>query len=248
MPRSARQLGIVLAWMCCAVLAAVIGGRVFSDPALAGQDTARAGEELYRQHCAQCHGASGEGTHRGPALADTGAAGADFYLRTGRMPIADPDEDIERGDPHFDEEQIRRLVDHVAGLGQGPAIPPVEVDDADRSRGGELYRLNCASCHNWDGKGGALIGENAPDLHGIHPTVVAEAIRVGPGAMPTFGPDVLSDEDMGAVVAYVDYLSDPRDAGGLGLAHWGPSAEAVVAFLALGGLLLVTGWLASKRS
>ena len=38
-------------------------------------------------------------------------------------------------------------------------------NDAEISRGGELYRLNCASCHNFTGQGGALSqGKYAPDL------------------------------------------------------------------------------------
>ena len=33
------------------------------------------------------------------------------------------------------------------------------------ARGGDLYRLNCASCHNFTGRGGALSsGKYAPGL------------------------------------------------------------------------------------
>lgn len=247
--RRGQRLGAAFAWPCCVGLAVVLSGHLFGDAADAQPGATAAGEELYRQHCVQCHGVAGQGTYRGPTLAGTGAAGADFYLRTGRMPIADPDEEVEGGDPHFEEEQIRHLVDYVAGLVEGPAIPRIAVDGADRARGGELYRLHCAACHNWDGKGGALVGgQNAPRIHTLPPTLVAEAVRVGPGSMPTFSPDVLSDEDLEAVVAYVLYLRDPRDAGGHGLAHWGPATEALAAFVALAGLLLVTGWLGSRRT
>ncbi len=38
------------------------------------------------------------------------------------------------------------------------------------ARGGDLFRLNCASCHNFTGKGGALSsGKYAPDLGDAKP-------------------------------------------------------------------------------
>lgn len=246
--RRAQLVGsaLVLLGLCGAVLMAAEGAA--GDAAPAGEGARVAGERLYQQQCVQCHGTAGEGTQLGPALTAAGAASADFYLRSGRMPIGDPDEDIERGEPHFDDAEIRELVEYVAGLGEGPAIPDVELGDADLSRGGDLYRLHCASCHNWDGKGGALAGgRNAPDLHGVPPAQVAEAVRVGPGSMPGFSEDVLGDDDLDDVVAYVRYLDDPEDAGGFGLAHWGPVTETVAAFFVLGGLLLLTGWLGTRQ-
>ncbi len=47
------------------------------------------GESLFREECASCHGFAGEGVDGlGPDLRGAGAAAADFYLRTGRMPLA----------------------------------------------------------------------------------------------------------------------------------------------------------------
>lgn len=244
----ARQLGTVLTWLGVGGLAVLAAGSLIgeSEPAR-GQATA-SGEQLYQQQCVQCHGSSGEGTHRGPALTEAGAASADFYLRSGRMPIDEPGEEAARGEPHFDDAQIRALVDYVDSLGDGPAVPDLELGDVDQSRGGELYRRNCASCHNWDGKGGALVGrQNAPDLHAVPSTQIAEAVRIGPGSMPRFGTEVLTDEDLADVVAYVHYLDEPEDEGGYGLAHWGPATEAVAAFLAVGALLVITGWLGERR-
>lgn len=243
-----RQLGMVLTWLGLGGLAVLAVNSLLgeSEPAR-GQATA-SGEQLYQQECVQCHGSAGEGTHRGPALTEAGAASADFYLRSGRMPIEDPGEEVARGEAHFDDAQIRALVDYVDSLGEGPAVPELELGDIDQSRGGELYRRNCASCHNWDGKGGALVGrQNAPDLHAVPSTQIAEAVRIGPGSMPSFGTDVLTDEDLADVVAYVQYLEEPEDEGGYGLAHWGPATEAVAAFLAVGGLLVVTSWLGERR-
>lgn len=243
---AARRLGALLVWTGLVGLGVLWVAGWSSTPA-AGQPSPRPGPEVYRAYCATCHGPEGDGTHRGPSLVGVGAASADFYLRTGRMPIDDPLEEAKRGDPAFDEEQIRELVDYVASLGEGPAVPDVDLSDPDLSAGNELYRLNCASCHNWDGRGGALIHrENAPPLEPASPTEVAEAVRIGPGTMPPFPADVLDDEQLDEVVAYVEYLAEPRDRGGYGLAHWGPATEALASFVALGLLLTLTGWLGER--
>lgn len=239
----ARALGNLLLWTGILGLTAAWLFTAAASPA-GGQEGLPRAPELYQRHCAHCHGTQGTGTYRGPTLVGVGAASADFYLRSGRMPIAHPAEEVERGEPAFGEEQIRELVDYVAALGEGPAIPTVAPEGADLGVGGELYRLHCAACHNWDGKGGALVNrQNAPNLHGVPARQVAEAIRIGPGAMPVFGEDLLTDEQLNEVVAYVVALEQPRDLGGFGLFHWGPAVETLAAFVALGGLLLVTAWL-----
>jgi ubiquinol-cytochrome c reductase cytochrome c subunit len=254
-PRGAPQarrtrVGPVLQW---AVVFAAVGVAVLlARPARGeqvGDSGPRLGPLLYQRSCASCHGNDGEGTFRGPALIGVGAASADFWLRSGRMPLREPDQRPQRGEPAFNEAEIRQLVDYVARLGDGPAIPDVDLAGADLARGGDLYRVNCAACHNWDGKGGALVGrENAPPLRPVPDRQVAEAVRTGPGTMPRFTQAQLSDEDLNNVVAYVGYLRTPRDAGGYGLAHWGPSTETVAGFVAVGLLVWMTAWLGERRS
>jgi ubiquinol-cytochrome c reductase cytochrome c subunit len=213
-----------------------------------GDDGPRLGPLLYQRECASCHGNQGQGTFRGPTLIGVGAASADYWLRSGRMPIRDPDEQAKRRRPAFTDAEIRQLVTYVTRLGDGPEIPDVDLTDADLARGGELYRVNCAACHNWDGKGGALVGrDNAPPLRPVPDLQVAEAVRIGPGTMPDFTEAQLDDQELGDVVAYVDYLRTPQDAGGYGLAHWGPSTETVAGFVALGLLVSVTAWLGERR-
>lgn len=212
------------------------------------QDESALGPDLYQRDCASCHGNRGEGTFRGPSLIGVGAASADYWLRSGRMPLRQPDQEAKRGPPAFGEPEIRALVDYVASLGEGPPIPELDLASVDLARGGELYRLNCASCHNWDGKGGALVGNrnNAPPLRLIPSRQVAEAVRIGVGTMPNFSTGQLDQEELSDVVAYVEYLGSPRDAGGYGLAHWGPSTETIAGFVSLGVLVLVAAWLGER--
>ncbi len=246
--RGPRGLPPVLAWLVLVVSVAG-GGLLVADVAHGAQEEALPrGPVLYQANCASCHGNQGTGTWRGPSLVGVGAASADYWLRSGRMPIDDPDEEPVRSEPAFDEREIALLVDYVARLGDGPPIPEYDLAGADLARGGELYRVNCAACHNWDGKGGALVNRNnAPALHPVPTRQVAEAVRIGPGTMPQFTREQLDDEELDEVLAYVDYLDNPVDAGGFGLFHWGPATETLAGIVGVGVLVLVTAWLGERR-
>ena len=201
-----------------------------------------AGRTLYARDCAWCHGTQGEGTTSGPTLVGTGAASADFMLRTGRMPIEAVEKQPQRRTPRYTPVQIAALDQFVASLGLGPPVPAVNPQAGNLGRGAELYEINCAACHSSTGVGGALTnGLQAPGLQHSTPTEVAEAVRLGgqglrTGNMPKFGPDVLDQDQLDSVIRYVMYLQHPRDRGGASLAHLGPIVEGLVAW---GGALLI---------
>ena len=187
-----------------------------------------AGKELYVEACASCHGSTGAGTKDGPDLRAAGAAGADFYLRTGRMPLSSSNDQAVRKEPAFSSEEIDAIVAYVATLGDGPLIPYVSPGAASLQDGAELYIGNCAPCHGAAANGGAA-GRNAiaPALHRATPLEIAEAIVVGPGQMPVFG---FSQEERDAVVAYVDHLDEADDPGGADIGGIGPVPEGFVAW------------------
>jgi ubiquinol-cytochrome c reductase cytochrome c subunit len=81
-----------------------------------------------------------------------------------------------------------------------------------------------------------------PTLHNASITQVAEAIRVGPLPMPTFGPGILNQHQMSAVAQYVEYLHKPSNPGGLGISHFGPVAEGFVGVVIGFGVL----WFAAR--
>jgi len=198
------------------------------------------GQELYQQSCASCHGQRGGGTERGPSLVGVGAASADFYLSTGRMPITDEQRNPSRGKPAFGQADIDALVAYVASLGGGPAIPAVDPAAGRLSEGERLYQENCAACHSATGTGGALTsGQVAPSLAPSTPVQVAEAIRVGPGAMPKFEPQALDDRQVDSVAGYVGRLQQGGDPGGYGLGRVGPVTEGLVAWVVGLGLLVL---------
>jgi ubiquinol-cytochrome c reductase cytochrome c subunit len=234
------------------VVMALAGAVAFGALRSAGaqQDLVDQGRELYETGCISCHGPDGVGIDgRGPSLQGVGAASASFYLSTGRMPATSPSQQAVRKPPVYSPDEIAALVAYVASLGPGPAIPQIDPATGDLAEGQQLYTANCAACHNSAGSGGAL-GQAiyAPALFDATPQQVAEAVRVGPGAMPAFGPQQISDQQLASIVRYVEYLKDPDDRGGASLGRLGPVPEGLVAWVAgIGGVLLFARWLGARR-
>lgn len=228
------------------VIAALAGGDGASSAAqTAGDDL---GARLYSMQCASCHGTDGTGVEgRGPSLEPEGRASVDFAVRTGRMPLAAPDIQATRQPVRFTEEQIVALVDYAGGFGDGPDIPTVVTDGADLTAGGELYRLNCASCHVASGAGAAIGGGvEAPSLAPSTPTVIGEAILIGPGAMPSFGS--FTSDDINDVAAYIEHLEDSDATGWTSFGGSGPVAEGLAAWLlALVPLIALTRWIGTPH-
>lgn len=217
-------------------------------PAAAGQ--VAAGTALFETSCISCHGVGGVGTRQGPTLIGVGAASADFYLSTGRMPLPAPDIRARRKRPAFDREQIDQLVAYVASLDpRGQPIPSLNLAAADESRGGELFRLNCASCHGFAGAGGALSeGNQAPPLWKATPLQIKEALRIGPGTMPVFAESSLSEKDADSIVLYARYLAKANNRGGAPLDYGGAIPEGLVAWLGgLGVLIAASVWIGRTR-
>jgi ubiquinol-cytochrome c reductase cytochrome c subunit len=207
------------------------------------------GAELYTTGCSSCHGPDGrgerapDGSLRGPSLANAGEAGAFYYLATGRMPLANSEEQPRRKPPAYDPEEIEALVAYVASLGDGPELPEVDTEGADLSEGGQIFRANCQACHSASGSGGALsYGRAAPSLGSATPEEVGAAIRTGPGQMPVFGPETITEDQLNDLAAYVEYLHEPEDPGGLPIGRTGPIPEGFVAWLI--GMVALLGFVA----
>lgn len=242
-----RALGgwLGLAAVVLGILALVVASPARPGPGIDQPLTAQteegpvteAGRSLYVQNCASCHGQQGEGAAAGPALTNAGAASADFYLRTGRMPLGAPGQRPVRQQPQFSEEQIRALVAYVASLGEGPGVPQVQAG-GDIRRGWELYTANCAACHAATGAGNAVGGGFAAvGLGRASPVEIAEAMLIGPGVMPRFE---FEQADQDAIIAYVEYLRSLPTPGGAPLAGIGPVAEGFIGvFIGLVMLVLI---------
>ncbi|GAA2922813.1 hypothetical protein GCM10020221_18680 [Streptomyces thioluteus] len=156
-----------------------------------------------------------------------------------------------RKKPVYTSAQIDQLAAYISSLGAGPAAPTKDQyspEGADVAKGGELFRLNCSQCHNFTGKGGALSnGKFAPNLEGVDPKHVYEAMQTGPQNMPSFPDTVLSQKNKKDIVAYLDEVNSSKSEspGGLGLGGFGPVSEGLFAWVfGLGALIAVAIWVA----
>ncbi len=220
--------------------------------AAASQDVLEQGREVFLANCASCHGLNAAGGPAGPSLIGVGAAAVDFQVGTGRMPMAASGPQAQQKPPSLDEFQTAAVSAYVASLGPGPAIPAAEFLDpalGDPALGMDLFRTNCAMCHNAVGAGGALSeGKYAPSLFETEPVHIYEAMLTGPQSMPVFNDANLSPEDKRDIIAYLVAQRDPA-AGGLTLGGLGPVGEGVWVWIVGVGLLIgATVWFGAKSS
>ena len=164
------------------------------------------------------------------------------------MPMASSEEQPVRKPPAYSPEEIDALVAYVASLGDGPALPDVDVAAGDEAEGGVVYRANCQACHSASGSGGALsYGRAAPRLSEATPSQVGAAVRAGPGQMPVFGPDTIDGEALDDLASYVEYLRAPEDPGGVPIGRTGPIPEGFVAWLVgMPALLALVAWIGTR--
>ncbi|MBW8817668.1 MAG: c-type cytochrome [Streptomyces sp.] len=213
------------------------------------------GKKLFAVGCASCHGTGGQGSSDGPSLVGVGAAAVDFQVGTGRMPAQQPGAQIPRKKVVYTQAEIDQLAAYISSLGAGPSIPTQAQygpDGADIAKGGELFRTNCAQCHNFTGKGGALThGKFAPDLEGVSPKHIYEAMQTGPQNMPSFPDTTLSEQNKKDIIAYLNAVNgdDSVSPGGLELGGLGPVSEGLFAWIfGLGALIAVAVWVAARTA
>ena len=208
------------------------------------------GQALFAANCASCHGGDAAGTDRAPNLQSLGAGTVDFWVSTGRMPLANSSIQAARKQPRFNNLQSLEISAYVQSLAPGGVkVPVVNLSNANVGNGFRLFTLNCAACHTITGAGDALFdGAYAPGLHLATPTQVVEAIRSGPGNMPHFGPGNISNAEVRDITAYVhSYIQHPINRGGFGLGGIGPVGEGFVGLLiGVGALMLVCFWIGDR--
>ncbi len=203
---------------------------------------AEAPAALYAQSCASCHGTIGQGSSLAPPLIGVSADYIHFMLDTGRMPAEVSYMEETHKPSIFSKKQIDSLTNYIVAMTSEKDRSLPKVGPGDIRRGRALYAENCQQCHGAGGFGGAVGGgyeRVAPPLSQASALQVAEALRAGPGTMPRFGNDVLSDQDVSDIAHYVSYLQTSAAPGGLQLSNVGPVAEGFVAWVL--GLALIVG-------
>lgn len=243
-------------------LAGVLAATLTPRPQVAVADQSqsallRTGQELYETACITCHGANLQGVEgRGPSLVGVGEAAVFFQVSTGRMPMMRNEAQAMRKAPAFEGGQVDALGAYVQSMGGGPLVPrDANGELADHSllgnnvaRGGDLFRLNCASCHNFTGRGGALSsGKYAPGLDEATPAQIYTAMTTGPQNMPKFSDRQLAPEEKKDIIAYVRSSSQTMNPGGYGLGGFGPAPEGMAVFIiGMVGAIAVALWIGAR--
>lgn len=215
-------------------------------------ETIEAGRKLFAANCATCHGMNAEGTEDGPTLIGAGAASVHFQVGTGRMPLAFQGPQGMIKPQQFTEEQTLQMAAYVASLAPGPAIPEKKYLEAngDAANGSELFRINCAMCHNVAAAGGALTqGKFAPTLIGVDEAHIYEAMVTGPQNMPVFSDANLTAEEKADIITYLKYIENEPSVGGFKLGSLGPVAEGLfIWIIGLGAVVALTVWITAKSN
>jgi ubiquinol-cytochrome c reductase cytochrome c subunit len=210
------------------------------------------GQRIFLKGCSSCHGINLEGSAIAPALLGVGAASVDFQVATGRMPVADMSVQIARKEPVYNEKQVEALAAYVSSLAPGPEVPGESHLNYERdgsiAEGGELFRTNCAMCHNFAGQGGALSqGKYAPTVMGVLPRHIYEAMVTGPQSMPVFSDKTITPEEKLSIIKWIKAAEAEPQLGGASLGRVGPVTEGLLVWtLGLGLLVGVAVWLAMK--
>lgn len=243
------------AYLVLALIVTAVMWSLFAPTSRAGTNSANTyaiaqGREQFLHGCAACHGLQAQGVKGiAPSLIGVGAAAVDFQVSTGHMPLSQqgPEAPIHRSE--YTPTQISQLAAYIASLAPGPGIPDTSgVATANVAQGGELFRANCAQCHNFAGAGGGLdYGKYAPVLNHVTARQIEEAMITGPENMPVFGPAQFTQQQRNDIAAYVLALKHTGNPGGNSLGRLGPVPEGAVAWIAgIGACVLATMWIGSR--
>ena len=216
----------------------------------AAADDVAAGRQLYQTSCITCHGANLQGIHdRGVSLLGVGGAAVYFQVSTGRMPLTGQGPEASRKTAKFTEQQIEQLAAYVESIGGGPVLPQTDLKGGSVSAGGDLFRLNCASCHGTTFRGAPLsAGKAAPGLYSATDKQIYSAMLSGPENMPVFSDNQLTPQEKQEIVNYIQTMKASKDPGGNGIGRIGPVSEAIVIWVVgVGALAVAILWIGAKN-
>jgi len=232
---------------------------LFASSSTAGEKIANEasisqGQQLYSVSCITCHGANLQGvTGRGPSLIGVGESAAYFQVSTGRMPATGQGAQENRKPSKFTEAETNAIAAYIQSIGGGPQVPDgsLRIDtsaDGQLAAGGELFRLNCASCHGFSGKGAPLsAGKVAPGLNDATDKEIYAAMQSGPENMPVFSDNQLTPEQKKQIITYIQTLKASKDPGGNGIDRIGPVSEGLVIWvLGIGFMIGTILWIGAK--
>ncbi len=187
---------------------------------------AHSGEHLYLQHCAACHGNTGNGGVGVPlALPDFQAAISNAYLRK-TIRIGRPG----RVMPAFTQlsnSDVTKIINHIRSFTKVKIITEnTDVINGNITNGKKQYQTHCANCHGTQGQGSKGTGVTfsrprhlaimSPALNNIGflasatDQMIKRTVLNGRKGtpMPAFKNRDLSDSDINDIVSYVRHFKN----------------------------------------
>lgn len=210
------------------------------------------GKKLFQANCATCHGLNLAGTADGPSLYGVGELSVEFQMSTGRMPLQMQGPQAPQKPAQFTEDQIKAIASWVQSVAPGPSYPDAKTIDGqgDVANGAELFRVNCAMCHNVAAAGGALTeGKYAPALTSTSALHMYAAMVTGPQNMPVFNNMTLTTDEKRDIISALLFLQENESPGGFSLGSLGPVSEGLFIWIfGIGALIGLTVWITAKSN
>ncbi len=175
-----------------------------------GKEALKVGQRLFLQNCSQCHGSSARGTTGFPDLTDKDwlYGGSPKQIKQSIMHGRKATGMMAWADSIGGEQGVKEVAAYVISL-SGRSVNP------DLAAAGKAKFAICAGCHGPDGQGSLAMGTpmGAPNLtdhiwlYGGSQRIIEESIRNGrAGVMPAWK-DILGEEKVHVVSAYIYSLS-----------------------------------------
>ena len=176
------------------------------------QEAREMGKRLFLTYCMQCHGSDAGGSRGFPNLTDNdwlwGGTPEQIQAsiangRNGMMPKHGPGE----GGLNIGDEKIDQVAAYVMSLSGR------NVDASKAAAGKEVFMtVGCLACHGMDGTGNQMLGgPNLTDgtwLYGGSEGIIKQTITGGRGGVMPPHKDLLGDEKIHLLTAYVISLSN----------------------------------------
>ena len=177
------------------------------DELVNNKDALKVGGRLFLHNCSQCHGSDARGSKGFPNLTDGDwlyggeLATIKTSIMNGRHGMMPP-----KGGLPIEDSEIKGLAEYVVKLSGR------EHDETLAAQGQGSFMKGCFACHGMDGTGNKMMG--APNiannmwLYGGSRGAIEETIKYGrSGVMPAWK-DVLGEEKVHVITAYVYSLSN----------------------------------------
>ena len=193
------------------LVAALARGARPAAPAAAAEGAApKRGEHLYGQYCVACHGDErqrasaaeadrrraaarpGQQTGLGPSLRGVGALAADFYLRTGYMPLPHSAMQPRRTTSSSPSGRSGRSSPTSPRSATGPPIPTPHPERGNLARASTSSPSTARAATRSSAQGGYVTGARRRRRSRTPRRQIAEAVRIGPYVMPRFSRSAIS--------------------------------------------------------